>query len=87
MTIADVNPGELYRSKEVADLLKVTIKCLEHWRNNGTLTAVRIGHTVRYLGDDLLCLVGRRRVQSNFESPARRKKRAAKAEREFDAIK
>lgn len=80
VTAADLKPGEFYTTRDVAGWLKVTQKTLENWRNNGTLPAVRIGHTVRYLGADLMRLVPPQPVPTvRTETAAQRKRRAAAA--------
>jgi excisionase family DNA binding protein len=48
--------GELYTPKEVAQLLKVTLRTVQEWIRTGKLPATQYGRIWRVRADDLLKL-------------------------------
>jgi excisionase family DNA binding protein len=45
--------GRVYTTKEVAELLKVTVRTVQDWIKTGKLPAMRYGRVLRIRADDL----------------------------------
>ena len=46
-------PTSLLTRQEVADQLRVTVRTLERWEDEGRLVPIRLGRNVRYRGEDV----------------------------------
>ncbi|OHA61748.1 MAG: hypothetical protein A3J30_03115 [Candidatus Wildermuthbacteria bacterium RIFCSPLOWO2_02_FULL_47_9c] len=55
--MAEINPKELYTTKETQDFLKVSSSTMKRMIKNGIIKAHRVGGTWRIWGDDILMLV------------------------------
>ncbi|HEX9722270.1 MAG TPA: helix-turn-helix domain-containing protein [Candidatus Paceibacterota bacterium] len=53
----EINPKEIYTTKEVQDFLKISSSTMKRMIKNGIINAHRVGGTWRIWGDDILMLV------------------------------
>jgi excisionase family DNA binding protein len=55
--MAEINPKEVYTTKEAQDFLKVSESTIKRLLKGGIITAYKVGGTYRIWGDELLRLV------------------------------
>lgn len=55
--MTEINPKELYTTKETQDFLKVSSSTMKRMIKNGIIEAHRVGGSWRIWGDDILLLV------------------------------
>jgi len=53
----EINENEVYTTKEVAGILKVSLPTIKRMLKDGRLPSVRIGRQHRFLGRDLLAIL------------------------------
>ena len=63
----EINPKELYTTKETQDFLKVSSSTMKRMIKNGIIKAHRVGGTYRIWGDDILLLVSPRLEKKVYE--------------------
>ena len=56
-SMTEINPKELYTTKETQDFLKVSPSTMKRMIKNGIIEAHRVGGVWRIWGDDILLLV------------------------------
>ena len=56
-TMQEINPKEIYTTKEAQDFLKISSSTMKRMIKNGIIKAHRVGGTWRIWGDDILLLV------------------------------
>jgi excisionase family DNA binding protein len=65
--MTEINPKELYTTKETQDFLKVSSSTMKRMIKNGIIEAHRVGGAWRIWGDDILMMVSPRLEKKVYE--------------------
>lgn len=63
----EINPKEIYTTKEAQDFLKISPSTMKRMIKNGIIQAHRVGGTWRIWGDDILLLVSPKLEKKVYE--------------------
>jgi excisionase family DNA binding protein len=55
--MAEINPKEIYTTKEARDFLKISESTIKRMLKNGIITAYKVGGTYRIWGSEILKLI------------------------------
>lgn len=55
--MAEINPKEIYTTKEAQDFLKISTSTIKRFLKNGIIRAHKVGGTYRIWGSEILTLV------------------------------
>lgn len=55
--MSEINPNEIYTTKEARDFLKISESTIKRWLKNGIIRANKIGGRYRILGAEILRLI------------------------------
>jgi excisionase family DNA binding protein len=64
----EIQPKELYTTKETQDFLKVSSSTMKRMIKNGIISAHRVGGSYRIWGDDILLLVSPKLEKKVYET-------------------
>ena len=64
----EINPKEVYTTKEAQDFLKVSPSTMKRMIKSGIIKAYRVGGTWRIWGDDILLLVSPKLEKRVYEA-------------------
>jgi excisionase family DNA binding protein len=75
----EINPREIYTTKEAQDFLKISSSTMKRMIKSGIIQAHRVGGTYRIWGDDILLLVSPKLEKKVYEEYVKVREKTRKA--------